>query len=98
MNRLIALLFAAAAAFLAGCETVPISGRSQLILIDDKEVSALAAGESRCDLVPESIRDRPCQSVNLPPASFTTVSTAAASHGFISGSTITSARPVATRR
>jgi predicted Zn-dependent protease len=45
MNRLIALLFAAAAAFLAGCETVPISGRSQLILIDDKEVSALAAGE-----------------------------------------------------
>ena len=45
MHRLIAPTLALLAAFLSGCETVPVSGRSQLILVDDREISALAAGE-----------------------------------------------------
>ncbi|MGA0133247.1 MAG: M48 family metallopeptidase [Opitutales bacterium] len=45
MSRLTAPLLAVAALLLAGCETVPVSGRSQLILIDDSDISALAAGE-----------------------------------------------------
>ncbi|MFM7208700.1 MAG: M48 family metallopeptidase [Verrucomicrobiota bacterium] len=57
MRRRFALVFAAAAAFLSGCETVPVSGRSQLILVGDKEISALAAGEfSKMKKVPGDSR------------------------------------------
>ncbi len=45
MQRRFLLLCVVLAALLAGCQTVPVSGRSQLILVEDREISALAAGE-----------------------------------------------------